>query len=167
MPVYKGSRFSLRTGGRASQTEVVKEVLADLFFVSTWLMLVHTLQGWYYSASLLEGTKMSKTSSPRLSKTPTTTPRRWKGGEHQVDHEEYNQDRKVLFLDEGPLHFFFLWHITGAYFVLLFFIRNTTRAYLLIQMSIFLCLRKVLFFCHLVVSSLLPSCRDGSLFDKR
>ena len=38
MPVYKGSRFSLRTGGRASQTEVVKEVLADLFFVSTWLV---------------------------------------------------------------------------------------------------------------------------------
>ena len=89
---------------------------------------------------------MLKTSSPRSSKTPTTTPRRWKGGEHQVDHEEYNQDRKVLFLDEGPLHFYFLWHITGAYFVLLFFIRNTTRAYLLIQMSIFLCLRKVFFF---------------------
>ena len=38
MPVYKGLRFSLRTGGRASQTEVVKEVLADLFFVSTWLV---------------------------------------------------------------------------------------------------------------------------------
>ena len=40
---------------------------------------------------MLEGTKMLQTSSPRLSKTPTTTPRRWKGGEHQVDHEEYNQ----------------------------------------------------------------------------
>ena len=26
MPVYKGSRFSLRTGGRASQPEVVQEV---------------------------------------------------------------------------------------------------------------------------------------------
>ena len=47
MPVYKGSRFSLRTGGRASQTEVVQlqEVLVDLSFVSTWLMLGHTLQG--------------------------------------------------------------------------------------------------------------------------
>ena len=30
MPVYMGSRFSLPTGGRAGQTEEVKEVLKDL-----------------------------------------------------------------------------------------------------------------------------------------
>ena len=30
MPVYIGSRFSLRTGGRAGPPEVVQEALADL-----------------------------------------------------------------------------------------------------------------------------------------
>ena len=30
MPVYIGSRFSLRTGGQAQQPEVVQEALADL-----------------------------------------------------------------------------------------------------------------------------------------
>ena len=45
MPVYIGSRFSLRTGARAGPPEVVQEALADLKNISFLLGMSLVLEG--------------------------------------------------------------------------------------------------------------------------